>query len=198
MLASAIPLTSLITQKIGIALLSRNKEKLDCTNTRHEFRIPENCAYTTQHASPKLAQTTGAAATVGLAIPNGGLQVVNPSRAVYDMIIAQLATPTTSTYDFADQSLLADVFHGRWVALPYIYNALKTLRWDGVHKPIWQDEKVKNVHYILSPKPWDESEDLWKENTVIEQNMDETHGWWWKLTKERRAEEKLRSVNDRF
>ncbi|OKL60211.1 hypothetical protein UA08_04827 [Talaromyces atroroseus] len=80
--------------------------------------IPANCAYTAQHATPDAAQTTGAPATAGLGIPNGGLQVVNPSQAVYDKIVAQLATSATSNYDFADQSLLSDVFSGRWVTLP--------------------------------------------------------------------------------
>ncbi|KAJ5825756.1 hypothetical protein N7474_002894 [Penicillium riverlandense] len=118
--------------------------------------IPANCAYTAQHNNPDIAQISGACATAGLGIPNGGLQVVNPAQGTYEKILEQLNTSTTSEYDFADQSLLGDIFYGRWVALPYIYNALKTLRWRGVHDAIWRDENVKNIHYILSPKPWDE------------------------------------------
>src|SRR5258708_802977 len=119
-------------------------------------RIPENCAFTTQHSTPDIAQTQGAPCTAGLAMPNGGLQVVNPSLGTYELISNQLGSTMTSSYDFADQSLLGDVFNGRWVALPYIYNALKTLRWENVHAQIWRNESVKNIHYILSPKPWDE------------------------------------------
>jgi lipopolysaccharide biosynthesis glycosyltransferase len=122
-------------------------------------------------------------------MPNGGLQVVNPSTALYDMIASQLEKDDIASYDFADQSLLGDLFFGRWVALPYIYNALKTLRWQGVHHPIWRDDQVKNVHYILSPKPWDEKESESKE---------ETHGWWWDVNHERLKHEKERGIDDGF
>lgn len=91
--------------------------------------------------------------------------------------------------EFADQSLLSDLFRGCWVPLPYIYNALKTLRWEGVHKEIWRDDKVKNIHYILSPKPWDELDESgeWK-------GTDETHVWWVKANKERLREEAEKGI----
>ncbi|WEW57139.1 hypothetical protein PRK78_002600 [Emydomyces testavorans] len=153
-----------------------------------------NCAFTRQHNDADRAQKEGAPPTTGLAIPNGGLQVVNPSMGVYNRILECLQTPAaTSNYDFADQSLLADLFPGRWVAIPYIYNALKTLRWEGVHDVIWRDEEVKNVHFILSPKPWDEH---WRklppdgENATQAAKVDETHDWWWEINNERLAEEK--------
>lgn len=151
-------------------------------------RTPSNCALTTQHADPASAQTQGAPATAGLGVLNGGLQVVNPSTAIYEKILAVLQTPSaTSNYAFADQSLLSDLFPGRWVPLPYVYNALKTLRWEGVHSEIWRDEEVKNVHYILSPKPWDEK-------GGEEGQGDETHRWWWKVNNERSEEEKKRGI----
>jgi lipopolysaccharide biosynthesis glycosyltransferase len=141
-----------------------------------------------QHDNPDVAQTTGASPIAGLGIPNGGLQVVSPAQAIYDKILGQLATSTTSSYDFADQSLLGDLFYGRWVALPYIYNALKTLRWEGVHNTIWRDENVKNVHYILSPKPWDESGP----------SKDPSHAWWTSLNEKRLSEEQETGVRDQF
>ena len=95
----------------------------------------------------------------------------------------------TASYEFADQSLLGERFHGRWVGLPYIYNALKTLRWKGVHDAIWRDDKVKNIHYILSPKPWDEKP---------EEMEDETHRWWQKVNEERLKEEKAQGIDDGF
>jgi alpha-N-acetylglucosamine transferase len=154
--------------------------------------IPENCAFTSQHGSPDQAQEKGAGSAEGLAMPNGGLQVVVPSKEVYDLILSKLESPDIN-YDFADQSLLGDLFHGRWVALPYIYNALKTLRWNGVHDAIWRDEKVKNVHYILSPKPWDESEaDKQKEG------RDGSHQWWWDVNAKRLEEEKANGIDDGF
>ncbi|KAF2452946.1 glycosyl transferase family protein [Lineolata rhizophorae] len=150
--------------------------------------VPANCAFTMQHGEPERAQAEGAPPTAGLAMPNGGLQVVNPSREVYDAIVERLGQATsTAGYEFADQSLLADLFPGRWVALPYVYNALKTLRYDYVHAPIWRDECVKNVHYILAPKPWDERPG---ETTEV------PHEWWWDMTLERRKAEKDRGIDD--
>jgi lipopolysaccharide biosynthesis glycosyltransferase len=120
-----------------------------------------------------------------LGIVNGGLQVVNPSTAVYNLILTQLSNPSgVGDYEFADQSLLSDLFKNRWVALPYVYNALKTLRWPGVHADIWVDDSVKNIHYILNPKPWDKREE----------GQDEIHDWWWSANDLRLAEEKARGI----
>lgn len=107
-----------------------------------------------------------------------------------------MSDPKIMSYDFADQSLLSDVFYGRWVAIPYVYNALKTLRWKDVHAPIWRDEYVKNVHYILSPKPWDESPEERKKGE--KEGRDGTHEWWWKFNDERLAEEKKSGIEDSF
>ena len=154
--------------------------------------MPSNCAFTSQHGLPDQAQTQGAPPTTGLGMMNGGLQVVNPSIAVYNLILARLQNDAAiSDYDFADQSLLSDLFLGRWVALPYIYNALKTLRWKGVHDAIWRDEEVKNVHYILAPKPWDEIEKKGKAE-------DATHEWWFAANERRLAAEKEKGVVDGF
>jgi hypothetical protein len=155
--------------------------------------IPENCAFTTQHSTPDIAQEQGASPLAGLAMPNGGLQVVIPSATVYEKILSALQSSTTKSYDFADQSILADLFPGRWVALPYVYNALKTLRWQGVHHWIWRDERVKNMHYLLSPKPWDE-----KEEDKRKEGRDETFQWWWDVTERRWREERGRGVSDGF
>ncbi len=154
------------------------------------FRIPENCPFTTQHSDPEKAQKQGAPPTAGLGMPNGGLQVVNPSQVLYDLIMERMTTSSAiESYEFADQSLLSDLFHGRWVALPYVYNALKTLRWKDVHAPIWRDDEVKNIHYILSPKPWDET-------PGVESN--ESHKWWWTYNFERLEKEKKVGVHDGF
>jgi lipopolysaccharide biosynthesis glycosyltransferase len=155
--------------------------------------VPENCAFTSQHGEPENAQTEGAPPTAGLAMPNGGLQVVVPSAEAYDAISSALGSEATTAYEFSDQSLLGDVFNGRWVGIPYIYNALKTLRWKGVHDAIWRDDKVKNIHYILSPKPWDENEyDKKKEG------RDGSNQWWWDINDKRLAEEKKKGIQDGF
>lgn len=154
------------------------------------FRVPENCAFTSQHNTPDIAQTTGPDPAVGpTGYMNGGLQVVNPSKEVFDLIINHMASDKAIDMEFADQSLLSDLFKGCWVPLPYIYNALKTLRWKGVHDPIWRDDKVKNIHYILAPKPWDEMDA--QGNNI---SKDETHGWWVKSNQERLAQEKNKGI----
>jgi hypothetical protein len=155
--------------------------------------VPDNCAFTSQHGEPEKAQTEGAPSTAGLAMPNGGLQVVVPSAEAYDAISSALGSEATTAYEFSDQSLLGDVFNGRWVGIPYIYNALKTLRWKGVHDAIWRDEKVKNVHYILSPKPWDENDDDKKK-----EGRDGSNQWWWDINEKRLVEEKKNGIDDGF
>lgn len=120
---------------------------------------------------------------------NGGLQVVNPSKEIYDLIIDYMASDKAIDLEFADQSLLSNLFRGCWVPLPYTYNALKTLRWKGVHDAIWRDDKVKNMHYILSPKPWDEMDENGNSTS-----KDETHGWWVKSNQERLAAEKAKGI----
>lgn len=154
--------------------------------------VPENCAFTTQHSTPEDAQKSGAGPTAGLGQPNGGLVVVVPSSQVYDIILKKLEDPELD-YDFADQQLLGDLFKGRWVGLPYIYNALKTLRWKGVHDAIWRDDSVKNVHYILSPKPWDEGK-----ADKAAKGRDGSHQWWWEVTTKRQDEEKAKGIDDGF
>jgi Glycosyl transferase family 8 len=152
--------------------------------------MPENCAFTSQHNKPDEAQETGAPPTAGIGCPNGGLTVVIPSQGTYNKISQALQDgDKTATYDFADQALLGDVFHGRWVGLSYVYNALKTLRWKGVHDKIWRDHRVKNIHYILSPKPWDEK---------VGKASEETHGWWHKMNASRLADEETQGIKDGF
>ncbi|RMZ76281.1 hypothetical protein DV737_g4884, partial [Chaetothyriales sp. CBS 132003] len=152
--------------------------------------IPANCAFTSQHGSPDKAQTEGPPPTAGIASPNGGLVVCNPSQGIYDKILETLNDGSlTDTYEFTDQSLLGERFYDRWVGLPYIYNALKTLRWEGVHDTIWRDDSIKNIHYILSPKPWDET---------VETAKDETHLWWLKMDEERRQAERAVGIDDGF
>jgi lipopolysaccharide biosynthesis glycosyltransferase len=150
--------------------------------------IPENCAFTSQHGDPDTAQKEGAGPNTGLGMPNGGLQVVNPSTEVYNLILERLSDPSAMDYDFADQSLLSDLFKGRWVALPYTYNALKTMR-TSAHKVMWRDDEVKNVHFLLSPKPWDEKPG---------ECSQEIHEWWWPVNNERLADEKKRGIEDGF
>ncbi|KAI1003709.1 hypothetical protein K3495_g4498 [Podosphaera aphanis] len=153
--------------------------------------IKENCAFTTQHPKPHDAQDIAPPTDASpLAYINGGLQVINPSTAVYELIRAYMQLDVVADMDFADQSLLSELFKNRWVPLPYTYNALKTLRWKGVHAEIWRDEAVKNVHYILTPKPWDDH-DAGTRNA----SADPTHAWWYEVNFERLAVEKQKGIS---
>ncbi|KAK4952812.1 hypothetical protein LTR10_009620 [Elasticomyces elasticus] len=151
-------------------------------------------------SADKGAQTEGAPPTAGLAMPNGGLQVVVPSMETYNLILSSLEGDKIDSFDFADQSILSDLFPGRWVALPYVYNALKTLRWKGVHDAIWRDDQVKNMHYLLSPKPWDEDEGFKKQEWDHEERKgrDPANEWWWDVSRRRWGEEKGRGIEDGF
>ncbi|KAK7964959.1 nucleotide-diphospho-sugar transferase [Apiospora saccharicola] len=139
--------------------------------------VPANCAFTHQHADPERAQDEGIDPAV-----------VNPSKQVFSQIVDYMESHAVNM-DFADQSVLSDLYRGRWVPLPYVYNALKTLRWEGVHAPIWRDDRVKNVHYILAPKPWDEVD---AQGKFV--GTDESHGWWVRVNNERLAWEKENGV----
>ncbi|KAL4796403.1 nucleotide-diphospho-sugar transferase [Aspergillus venezuelensis] len=150
------------------------------------------CGTKRELMGPATASTTAAPANAGLGIPNGGLLVINPSRAIYNKILCRLFSSATAGYDFADQSLLGDLFRNRWVSLPYVYNALKTMRLSGVHAQIWRDEDVKNVHYILSPKPWeggiDRNEEGW--------DWDPLSDWWEEANQERERFEFEDKIDD--
>lgn len=122
---------------------------------------------------------------------NSGLLVVRPSLETWAHIETALHEPARlAKYDFPDQELLSDVFRGRWVALPYVFNALKTLRWPAVHGSIWRDDQVRLVHYIFATKPW---HDLGLTSGVGSgpgpgpDAVDETHRWWWEANKHREA-----------
>lgn len=120
---------------------------------------------------------------------NTGIIMTRPGEGVYKKVTNSLATADTSKWIFADQSLLSSVFQGRWAPLPYVYNALKTMRWKGVHDAIWRDDCVKNIHYIMAPKPWEETPSV---------HADSTHAWWWEMNGKRKEDDKARGVTDEF
>ncbi|SDU86206.1 Glycosyl transferase family 8 [Microlunatus sagamiharensis] len=107
---------------------------------------PEHCAYT--HVEAGEPSTEEADPYV-----NGGTLVLEPDRAVFDELMAELAAvDDLSRYVFAEQDFLNEHFRGRWTVLPYVYNALKTLPFQ--HPRLWHDDEVKNLHFIID-KPWE-------------------------------------------
>ncbi|KAH9982434.1 glycosyltransferase family 8 protein [Lactifluus volemus] len=130
--------------------------------------IPENCAYTSivhpgGHTQPASIEPSSPRPYTLL---NSGLVVITPSAALAGSIVHFLRTsPLVPTFSFPDQDLLATFFQGRWKPLPWVYNALKTLR--VIHKNLWRDEEVRCLHYILPDKPW---------KARVQEEMDR---WWW-------------------
>ncbi|KAH8179272.1 glycosyl transferase family 8 domain-containing protein [Sarocladium implicatum] len=152
--------------------------------------VPANCGLTALHASPSQAQISGGSPGP-LGVLNSGLLVLRPSATNY-ALIHQHMHDHGHKYIFPDQDVIANTFPGRWVPLPYVYNALKPMRFKGVHDAIWRDESVKNVHYILAPKPWDRDE-------TDEKNEQNEMDWWWiEANKMRKVLDKQRGIDDGF
>lgn len=138
-------------------------------------RVPENCAYTPLVHPAALSQpsqitiTESSPRTYGLL--NSGLVILHPSDELFNGIKHFLASsPLVSTFSFPDQDLLAVFFKGKWQPLPWCYNALKTLRI--IHKPLWRDEEIRCLHYILHDKPWSRPPGTGGD-------YEEVNQWWW-------------------
>lgn len=67
-----------------------------------------------------------------------------------------------------------------------------------MHDAIWRDENVKNVHYILSPKPWDEWLAKRKGQEEPKESEDPSHAWWMSLNEERLKLEEGKGLKDGF
>ena len=109
---------------------------------------------------------------------NSGTVVLTPSLDTLEALVRFLESdPRVKDFLFPDQDVLATVFEGRWKPLPYVYNALKTLR--VIHPGLWKDDDVKNVHFILTGKPWSHTP---KEGELPEPESSYAvlDRWWWK------------------
>lgn len=114
--------------------------------------VPENCFYTYCRGAEHTSET----ASVDNYL-NGGLLVLDPDAAVFADLMDKLAgVGDLAGYPFAEQDFLNEYYRQRWQPLSYIYNALKTLRFQ--HPAVWDASAVKNIHYILA-KPWEKDLD---------------------------------------
>ncbi|KAG7827000.1 hypothetical protein KL920_004998 [Ogataea angusta] len=156
--------------------------------------IPKNCSYTNYHAKieesvcqdDEFRDIKGPDARYGLKACNGGLLIVKPDMDNYNKILETLSRPEkTASYDFPDQELLSDVFRNRWLGLSYKYNCLKTLK--KCHADVWDIDEIKNIHYIITPKPWEVNRDTFIDETG-------TFEFWWKINDERLEVEKMNNV----
>ncbi|CAG8566262.1 6919_t:CDS:2 [Paraglomus occultum] len=144
--------------------------------------IPENCAYTNGPIHP--ASASQAPITNSESYFNSGLIILRPSKSKFNEIHDHLLNhENPDSLLFEDQDLLNEVYKGNWIGLPYVYNALKTLR--KCHPLIWSDKSVKNVHYILDDKPWKEDIEKMRAMTVDERSdIWILNNWWWKVYKD--------------
>jgi alpha-N-acetylglucosamine transferase len=125
---------------------------------------PENCFYT------HLCDGDADALDPRDAYFNGGTLVLEPDEAVFAELLAELgAIDDLTRYVFAEQDFLNEHYRGRWVALPYVYNALKTLPFQ--HPTLWDDTRVKNIHFIID-KPWESELDPGSRYHALERQ------WW--------------------
>jgi inositol 3-alpha-galactosyltransferase len=138
---------------------------------------------------------------------NSGLVVLTPNHEIANKISSLLTSTDAedqekiASWMFPDQDLLADVFRGKWVSLPWTYNAIKTMRY--WHGNFYRDEEVRNLHYICD-KPWqrrparNSDEEARRSSQVYKVDAGDfegikdmelglpseqadaiTHGWWW-------------------
>ncbi|KAK7976964.1 hypothetical protein PG988_004454 [Apiospora saccharicola] len=108
---------------------------------------------------------------------NGGMFVFRPTPQLRDSLLDFFQTNTRllSTFKFPDQDFLAHFFRGRWRALGWQYNALKTMRY--WHESLWRDDEVVCLHYIVD-KPW--ACRVSAEGVAGYKGRDGvTHRWWW-------------------
>jgi len=144
--------------------------------------IPENCAYSTV-PSPTAPPPTPVDFPRPYGQLNSGTVVLRPSMELAKRLYHFLATDERiPTFTFPDQDLLTAFFHGKWTALPWYYNALKTLR--AIHTQLWDDDVVRCLHYVLADKPW-----LGRSSKEYK----DMNGWWWarydKVCEELRAQD---------
>jgi len=151
------------------------------------YRVPENCAYTPLVHPTAIGRPTDITPQSPRPhnLLNSGLVVINPSIGLAQSVYNYLHTsPLVPTFSFPDQDLLAALFHGRWKPLPWVYNALKTLR--VIHKPLWRDEEIRCLHYILHDKPWHAR--VGEPGTGGD--YEDCNRWWWDYLAELEAEMK--------
>ena len=98
-------------------------------------RQPQNCTYTTLSYPSCLSfnQKLNYEGPRAHRLFNSGLVILKPSDTEFEQIKAFLDTsPVVRNFTFGDQDVLGEVFNGRWTPLPFIYNALRTLRYVAV------------------------------------------------------------------
>jgi inositol 3-alpha-galactosyltransferase len=143
-----------------------------------------NCAFTPLTDHDEVAAPITAAARPTYRLLNGGMFLFNPTGELWDRILQHFnTTDQLKNYQFPDQDFLAEFFRDKWYPLSWKYNALKTMRY--WHPRIWRDDKLVVLHYIVD-KPWERK--LGPNGIAGHLGRDgDTHGWWWTIYREWRA-----------
>lgn len=130
---------------------------------------PENCYYSWQdRQQPPPTQLD--------AYFNAGFLVLKPDAEIFRQLEERIAAITDlSRYAFSEQDLLNEYFADRWQALPFTYNALKTLSVQ--HVNTWRSAPAKNIHFILT-KPWQRAG---QPHNARQDNCDTLDALWWHI-----------------
>ena len=139
---------------------------------------PENCPYTSLSHPDALTHFTPVSSNAPAThhLFNSGVFLFNPSKDLWERLICFFnTTERIVEYKLPDQDFLTDFFRGRWLSLPWQFNALKTMRY--WHPLLWSDDDVVALHYIVD-KPW--AARIGTDGQAGYKGKDgETHRWWW-------------------
>lgn len=137
---------------------------------------PENCAYSSYAQINATSDKKIPNAPRTHRLLNSGTVVLTPSMEQANKLFKFISSSSKLTsYIFPDQDLLSEFYEGKWIPISWEYNALRMLR--TVHPDVWDDEKVRCVHYILPDKPW-----LSRKNPDVNAlHFGILHEWWWQV-----------------
>ncbi|KAJ4302964.1 hypothetical protein N0V90_001855 [Kalmusia sp. IMI 367209] len=141
---------------------------------------PQNCAHTHVSSPDDIAEVKSEPDTMGQM--NTGTFVFHPSPTLRSFVLGKFestAPKELRKLKFPDQDFLNIVFEGRWKALSWRINALKT--WRYWHTNMWRDHEVAVLHYIVD-KPWAArvaTDSSGKLVAGYKGDDGETHSWWW-------------------
>lgn len=141
--------------------------------------VPPNCAHTHVKGPDGIAEVKSEPETMGEM--NTGTFAFRPSSELRSFVLGKFkstAPQELRKLKFPDQDFLNIVFQGRWKALSWRTNALKT--WRYWHPNMWRDDEVAVLHYIVD-KPWAARVDDSSGKKIAGYKGDdgETHSWWW-------------------
>ena len=142
--------------------------------------VPSNCAHTHVKGPDGIAEVKSEPETMGEM--NTGTFAFRPSSELRSFVLGKFestAPRELRKLKFPDQDFLNIVFQGRWQALSWRTNALKT--WRYWHPNMWRDDEVAVLHYIVD-KPWAARVGTSPSGDKIagyKGDDGETHSWWW-------------------